>query len=117
MTTPLPHMRAAFTALLQADPTINQDKAKRLLEIYDGTSEDSGHAPLNLDRVVPFAEAATIVRRDKRTLRNWARRGALRFIYGTGHRAIGVSAASLRDFMSRTNEAIIDNNCKKGDDV
>ncbi len=117
MTTPLPHLRTAFLALLQADPTINQDKAKRLMAIYDDKGKDSGLAPLDLDRVVSFAEAATIVRRDKRTLRNWARRGALRFIYGTGHRAIGVSAASLRDFMSRTNEAIIDNNCKKGDDV
>lgn len=112
MTAPLPHLRTAFAALLQADPTIDQDKAKRLLAIYDGTSEGAVLPPLDLDRVVPFAEAATIVRRDKRTLRNWARRGALRFIYGTGHRAIGVSAASLRDFMSRTNGAIIGDSCE-----
>ena len=112
MTTPLPHMRAAFTALLQADPTIDQDKAKRLLAIYDGTNEGSGLSPIDFDRVVPFSEAATIVRRDQRTLRNWARRGALRFIYGAGRRAIGVSAASLRDFMLRTNGAIFDNSCK-----
>ena len=111
MTAPLPHMRAAFTAFLHADPTVDQAKAERLLAIYDGENESSCLSPINLDRVVPFAEAARIVRRDQRTLRNWARRGALRFIYGAGRRAIGVSATSLRDFMLRTNGAIFDKNC------
>ena len=112
MTSPLPHMRAAFTAFLRADPTVDQAKAERLLAVYDGKAEESCLSPLNLDRVIPFAEAASIVRRDQRTLRNWARRGVLRFIYGAGRRAIGVSATSLRDFMSRTNGAIFDKNCE-----
>ena len=99
------HTRTAVLAILRADPNLDAERIAEAMKILDGKSSSSGIAPLEIDRVVTFADAAALTHRDKRTLRNWEKKGLLRFVQGAGGRAIGVSAESLKEFLGRTKAA------------
>ena len=93
---------AALLGFLRTFPQLEAAQIDRIMQTArNGGGDSADLAPLDLDRCVTFADAEKITRRHRRTLRNWAHQGALRFVYGAGGRAIGVSADSLRSFMQR----------------
>lgn len=94
------YIRPAVIALLRADPNLDAETIDRAMAVLDEDAPSRVPA-LDIDPVITFDEAVEITRVGKRTLRNWAKDGRIRFIYGGGGRALGVSAESLREFMRR----------------
>ena len=93
---------AALLGFLRTFPQLEAAQIDRIMQTArNGGGDSADLAPLDLDRVVRFADAERVIGRNRRTLRNYARRGLLRFVKGAGGRAIGVSADSLRRFMER----------------
>lgn len=71
-----PNMRAAFAAFLQADPSVDEDKAKQLLAVYDnaGTNTNSQDGDC---RLVTFTTAAKMMRISRPTVYRLVRTGKL----------------------------------------
>ncbi len=110
MTAMSAHTKTAVVAILRADPNLDGERIAAAVAVLDGKGGDP--APLGLDRVVRFADAERVTGKSRRTLRNYARQGLLRFVVGAGGRAIGVSADSLQSFMQRGADADAERGCR-----
>lgn len=107
----MPHTKVAVLAILRADPSLDGDRISRALAVLEGRDKNpegrTAFGPVRpLDKVVSFGDAASLTGCTNRTLRNWAKLGLIRFVYGSGDRAIGVSAESLQSFLSRPKTGI-----------
>lgn len=85
-----PQTETATRALWAADPTIPRDRAEAAFRVLSG--EDSKPIP----RIVRTTEAARLFHVTTKTLRQWAKAGALVPVYGKNKLRIGYTEASVR---------------------
>lgn len=95
----LPATKTALRAILDTDPTIGATAAASALDILDGKAP--AEARDNFDRLLTAGEVAALLNRTTKTVRLLAKSGKIRAIHtGTGSRAAGYSAASVRALLA-----------------
>lgn len=85
-----PQTESATRALWAADPTITSERAEAAIRLAKG--EEAKPLP----RVVRTMEAAHLFHVTTKTLRAWAKAGALVPVYGKNKLRIGYTEASVR---------------------
>ena len=85
-----PQTETATRALWAADPTIPRERAEAAIRLAKG--EESQPLP----RIVRTKEAARLFHVTTKTLRAWAKAGALVPVYGKNKLRIGYTEASVR---------------------
>jgi hypothetical protein len=93
---------AAIRAILKTDPDYNAIVADTALQVLKGRSAAGLKAVEKFDEVLSREKVAEILNVSVRTVDNYVRRGELRKVRGlTMKRSLGISAISLKDFLSR----------------
>ncbi len=85
-----PQTESATRALLATDPTIPRERAESAIRLLRG--DDAKPLP----RIVRTTEAARLFHVTTKTLRAWAKAGALVPVYGANKLRIGYTEASVR---------------------
>ena len=83
--------RTAITAILAADASVSKETASRAISVLNGEE-----TPRPIGRVIRTMEAASIFHVTTKTLRAWAKAGALVPVYGKNKLRIGYTEASVR---------------------
>ncbi|MBQ7252149.1 MAG: helix-turn-helix domain-containing protein [Kiritimatiellae bacterium] len=88
----LAQTKTAIAALLAADGSIPKETQTRALALLGGAE-----VPRPLGRVIRYAEAARLLGVTRKTLREWAKAGALEGVYRAGSNVrAGFTEASVR---------------------
>ena len=91
-------MENAVRSVLKLDPEFDPIRADEAIQVLKGRSLASMRAVEKLDHVVSRAQAAIDLRVDVHSIDAFVRKGKLRRIMGTGSRALGISAISLKAY-------------------
>ena len=87
-----PTTKTALAAIIAADATIPEETAKAALKLLDGKPEEKP-----LGRILRTTEAARLCGVTTKTLREWAKAGALVSVYAGGNKLrTGYTEASVR---------------------
>ena len=92
-------MENAVRSVLKLDPEFDPVRTDAAIQVLKGRSLSSMRAVDKFDHAVPREEAAKNLNVDIHTVDAWVRSGRLRRIMGSGSRAVGISAVSLKTCM------------------
>lgn len=91
----------AVRSVLKLDPEFDAIRADAAINVLKGRSIAGMREVEKIDHVMSRQEVASALKKDVHVVDALARRGLLRKIPGTGKRAFGISAVSLRDYMAK----------------